>query len=334
MSMENPIIGITMGDPSGIGPEIIAKALNERSIHDICRPLVIGDAQTMRAALELVSGTSKVKSITDVGESLFEQGIMNVNDLKNVDIGTLKKGVIDKRSGKAAVEYVKKAIELALRGDIDAIATAPLNKEAINLAGFNYNGHTELLAEATGTEDYAMMLVAGRLRVVHVTTHVALGKVSELIRKKRVMTTIKLTDQSLRSLGIKNPNIAVAGLNPHAGEGGLFGSEEKLEIRPAVEECRSLGISVEGPFPSDTVFLRGSHGDFDAVIAMYHDQGHIPVKTLGFEEGVNVTIGLPIIRTSVDHGTAFDIAWKGKANPRSMIEAIRLASELARSKKK
>ena len=221
-----------------------------------------------------------------------------------------------------------------MSGDIDAIATAPLNKEAINLAGFNYNGHTELLAEATGTEDYAMMLVAGRLRVVHVTTHVALGKVSELIRKKRVMTTIKLTDQSLRSLGIKNPNIAVAGLNPHAGEGGLFGSEEKQEIRPAVEECRSLGISVDGPFPSDTIFLRGSRGDFDAVVAMYHDQGHIPVKTLGFEEGVNVTIGLPIIRTSVDHGTAFDIAWKGKANPRSMIEAIRLASDLARSKKK
>ena len=219
-----------------------------------------------------------------------------------------------------------------MRGEIDAIVTAPLNKEAMNLAGFNYHGHTELLAESTGTDDYAMMLVARDLRVVHVTTHVALRNVNDLIKKDRVVKTIKLTDRALRSLGIKKAKIAVAGLNPHAGEGGLFGSEEKEEIEPAIEYCRSLGLSVAGPFPPDTVFLRGLRGEFDAVIAMYHDQGHIPVKTLGFEEGVNVTIGLPIIRTSVDHGTAFDIAWKGNANPKSMIEAIKLASGLARSR--
>jgi len=330
--MENPIVGITMGDPSGIGPEIVSKALGERDVYEICRPIVIGDAETMRAASGIVSGAPRIRSVEDVGEAGFRQGMIDVLDLRNVNIRTLSKGVIDRQSGRAAVEYVMRAIELAVRGDIDAIATAPLNKEAMNLAGFRYHGHTELLAEATGTRDYAMMLVAGELRVVHVTTHVALREVSDLIKKDRVMTTIKLTDQALRSLGIKKPTIAVAGLNPHAGEGGLFGSEENEEIRPAVEECRSTGISVEGPFPPDTVFLRGRRGDFDAVVAMYNDQGHIPVKTLGFEEGVNVTIGLPIIRTSVDHGTAFDIAWQGKADPRSMMEAIRLAAHMAKSR--
>jgi 4-hydroxythreonine-4-phosphate dehydrogenase len=330
--VENPIVGITMGDPSGIGPEIVAKALREGDVYEICRPLVIGDAGTMRAASGIVPGAPQTRSVESVGEAEFRHGTMDVLDLRNVDMGTLRRGAVDRRSGRAAVEYVTRAIELAVRGDIDAIATAPLNKEAMNLAGFRYHGHTELLAEATGTRDYAMMLVAGELRVVHVTTHVALREVSDLIKKDRVKSVIMLTDRALRSLGMKKPAIAVAGLNPHAGEGGLFGSEEIEEIGPAVEECRSTGISVEGPFPPDTVFLKGKRGEFDAVVAMYHDQGHIPVKTLGFEEGVNVTIGLPIIRTSVDHGTAFDIAWKGKADPRSMVEAIKMAAHLATAK--
>jgi len=329
---EKPIIAITMGDPSGIGPEIIAKALGQGDIYDICRPIVMGDAEVMAAAVKMVPQNLQVNPVDAIARASFRLGIIDVLDLKNIDVNTLQRGKVDRDSGRAAVEYVQRAIDLALKGEVDAIATAPLNKEAMNLAGFLYPGHTEILAETTGSKDYAMMLLAGSLRVIHVTTHTSLRKACDLIKKERVATTIRLTDRAMKDLGIARPRIAVAGLNPHGGEGGLFGTEELDEIAPAVKECRSEGILAEGPFPPDTVFLRGKRGEFDAVVAMYHDQGHIPVKLLGFEEGVNVTIGLPIIRTSVDHGTAFDIAWKGVADPRSMVEAIRVATEMAKAR--
>jgi len=332
MREEKPIIAITMGDPSGIGPEIIVKALGEERICEICRLIVIGDAGVMAAASKLVSPNLQVNPVDAITQASFRLGIIDVLDLKNIDINSLEHGKVDRDSGRAAVEYVKKAIDLAIKGDVDAIATAPLNKEAMNLAGFPYPGHTEILAETTGSKNYAMMLLAGSLRVVHVTTHISLRKACDQIKKERVATTIRLTDRAMKDLGIARPRIAVAGLNPHAGEGGLFGTEEHDEIAPAVKECRSGGILAEGPFPPDTVFLRGKRGEFDAVVAMYHDQGHIPVKILGFEEGVNVTIGLPIIRTSVDHGTAFDIAWRGVADPRSMVEAIWVAAEMAKAR--
>jgi 4-hydroxythreonine-4-phosphate dehydrogenase len=330
--MKKPIIAITMGDSSGIGPEIIAKALGDGKIYEMCNPIVIGDAGVMAAALKLVSPNIQVNPVDAIAQASFRLGIIDVLDLRNIDVNSLQRGKIDRNSGRAAVEYVKEAIDLAIKGDVDAIATAPLNKEAMNLAGFPYPGHTEILAETTGSKNYAMMLLAGSLRVVHVTTHISLRKACDSIKKERVATTIRLTDHAMKDLGIARPRIAVAGLNPHAGEGGLFGTEEIEEIAPAIKECRSEEILAEGPFPPDTIFLRGKRGEFDAVVAMYHDQGHIPVKVLGFEEGVNVTIGLPIIRTSVDHGTAFDIAWRGVADARSMVEAIRVAAEMAKAR--
>jgi len=331
MNEEKPIIAITMGDPSGIGPEVIAKTLGEGRIYDICRPIVIGDAKIMAGAAKLAPKNLQVNSVEVIAQGGFRLGAIDVLDLKNIDIDSLQRGKVDRDSGRAAVEYVQRAIDLAIKGEVDGIATAPLNKEAMNLAGFSYPGHTEILAETTRSKNYAMMLLAGPLRVVHVTTHTSLRQACDRVKKERVATTIRLTDRAMKDLGIAKPRIAVAGLNPHAGEGGLFGTEDVDEIAPAVQECRSEGILAEGPFPPDTVFLRGKRGEFDAVVAMYHDQGHIPVKMLGFEEGVNVTIGLPIIRTSVDHGTAFDIAWKGVADPRSMVEAIRIAAEMAKA---
>ena len=331
MNEEKPIIAITMGDPSGIGPEVIAKALGEGRIYELCRPIVIGDAKIMAGAAKLAPKNLQVNSVEVIAQGGFRLGAIDVLDLKNIDIDSLQRGKVDRDSGRAAVEYVQRAIDLAIKGEVDGIATAPLNKEAMNLAGFSYPGHTEILAETTRSKNYAMMLLAGPLRVVHVTTHTSLRQACDRVKKERVATTIRLTDRAMKDLGIAKPRIAVAGLNPHAGEGGLFGTEEVDEIAPAVQECRSEGILAEGPFPPDTVFLRGKRGEFDAVVAMYHDQGHIPVKMLGFEEGVNVTIGLPIIRTSVDHGTAFDIAWKGVADPRSMVEAIRIAAEMAKA---
>ena len=327
-----PIIAITMGDPSGIGPEIIAKALQDERTYDTCRSVVVGDARVMAMAAKLCSDKIRVNPIKSPQQACFERGVIDVLDLENVDTQVLQRGKIDKNSGRAAVEYVKQAIRLALRGEVNAIVTAPLNKEAMNLAGFTYPGHTEILAEATASKSYAMMLLAGPLRVVHVTTHTALRRACDLIKRERVAMTIRLTDRALKELGIARPRIAVSGLNPHAGEGGLFGSEETNEIGPAIQECTKEGILAEGPLPPDTVFLRGKRAEFDAVVAMYHDQGHIPVKLLGFEEGVNVTIGLPIIRTSVDHGTAFDIAWKGIADPRSLLEAVRVAAEIAKAR--
>ncbi|MEM2942207.1 MAG: 4-hydroxythreonine-4-phosphate dehydrogenase PdxA [Candidatus Bathyarchaeia archaeon] len=328
-----PIIGITMGDAAGIGPEIIDKALSKQEIYKISRPIVIGDLSVLVDALNVARVDLKFRSVTGPSYAKFEFGTVDVVDLKNIRLSELRMGQVQAMAGKASVEYVKKAVELALGGEIDAIVTAPLNKEAMNMGGYDYAGHTEILADLTKTKDYAMMLVAGRLRVVHVTTHVSMREACSLIKRERVSTVIRLTNDVLQKLKVEKPRIAVAGLNPHAGEGGMFGDEEIREITPAIEASRNSGIDVVGPMPPDTVFLRASRGEYDAVVAMYHDQGHIPVKMLGFESGVNVTIGLPIIRTSVDHGTAYRRAGLrlGTGDPTSLEEAIRLAVQMADS---
>lgn len=331
-----PTIGITMGDAAGIGPEIIDKALSKKEIYKISRPIVIGDASVLSDALKVAKVKVKIQTVAGPSSARFEFGTIEVIDLKNIRLSELKMGQVQAMAGKASVEYVQKAVELTLRGEIDAMVTAPLNKEAMNMSGYDYAGHTEILADLTKTKDYAMMLVAGKLRVVHVTTHVSMRQACSLIKKERVLTVIRLTHQVVQRLGTEKPKIAVAGFNPHAGESGMFGDEEIREITPAIEDARKSGMDVLGPMPPDTVFLRASKGEFDAVVAMYHDQGHIPVKMLGFESGVNVTIGLPIIRTSVDHGTAYRRAGLrlGTGDPTSLEEAIKLAVQMARSSRR
>ena len=338
-----PTIGITMGDAAGVGPEIISKALSLKEIYEVCKPVVIGDSKVMEQAVKIAKVDLKVNPIRDLREAVFEHGTIDVVDLRNIELNKLVMGKVNAMAGKASVDYIKKAVALALSDAIKAIVTAPISKEAINKAGYHYSGHTELLADLTKTRDYTMMLIAGPLRVTHVTTHMSLREACNKIRRERIYKVIKLTDKALREMEINDPRIAVAGLNPHCGEGGLFGREEIEEIKPAVETARKEGINVVGPLPADTVFVRAKGGAYDAVVAMYHDQGHIPVKMLGLEwdekrrewtrvSGVNITIGLPIIRTSVDHGTAFGKAGKGTANPQSMIEAIKLAAKMAASR--
>ena len=334
-SRGRPIIAVTMGDPAGIGPEIILKALsgdNGARIRAQCRPLVVGSAEMLRHAAAVLglgaAALRRVGSADAVAETAGAEDAIAVWDLP-LDPASVPAGVEGAEAGRAAVEAVRAAVELALAGRVDAIATAPLNKAAIHRAGFAYAGHTELLADLTNTRDYAMMLVAGTLRVVHVSTHVSLREAIERVRENRIRTVIEIADRTLRRMGIAAPRIAVAGLNPHAGEGGLFGREEIEVIAPAVGQARVAGFDASGPHPPDTVFYRASRGEFDIVVAMYHDQGHIPVKLAGFETGVNVSVGMPFLRTSVDHGTAFDIAYKGVASPGSLIEAILLAARLA-----
>ena len=310
-----------MGDPTGVGPEIIVKALHSSP----SRAVVIGDAAVMQAAVEIVKLPVTIRSIQNVNEAKFTEGTIDVLDLRNVDMKKLVRGKVSPMGGSAAFDYIERATKLALAKEIDAIVTAPLNKEALNMAGHAYPGHTEILAHLCNVSDDVMMLVAGSLRVSHVTTHVSLRQACDLVKKERIIRVLQLTNQAVQRMGVKAPRLAVSGLNPHAGEGGLFGNEEIDEIAPAVATARASGLNVVGPLPPDTVFWRAGQGEFDAVIAMYHDQGHIALKMADFERGVNVTLGLPIIRTSVDHGTVFDKAGKGTANPTSMIEAMKLA---------
>nr|WP_263324035.1 4-hydroxythreonine-4-phosphate dehydrogenase PdxA [Neobacillus sp. Marseille-Q6967] len=324
-----PIIAITMGDAAGVGPEIIIKALENKAIYDQCDPIVIGDTTILTRALGFAGSKLAIRSISQIEEAKNEYGTVDCLDLKLLN-EHLPVGKVSKEAGNAAFRYLEKAISLAKEKKIDAICTAPLNKEALHLGGHIYPGHTEILAELTGTEDFAMMLSAPKLRVIHVTTHVGLIKAVELINPARVYNVIQLADKTLKKAGIALPKIAVCGINPHAGENGLFGNgEEEEKIIPAVQKAVSEGINVVGPLPADTLFFRATRGDFDIVVAMYHDQGHGPIKVLGLESGVNITVGLPIIRTSVDHGTAFDIAGKGIASEESLVEAIRQAVELA-----
>ncbi len=336
-----PILGITMGDPGGIGPEICAKALTGDVAYDICRPLVVGDAGVMRHAVNFCGLELDVFPVVKPSDGTYRKGRIDVLDLTNMPVADLRHKTVTPLQGKASFEYVARAIDLALAGDIDATVTGPINKASINAAGFHYAGHTEIYADLTGTRNYTMMLVEGEFRVTHVSTHVSLREACNRVKKQRVETVVDLTHDALTRLGIPKPHIAVAGLNPHCGEGGLFGTEDDREIAPAVVAARGKGRRVEGPLPADTVFSKMRGGMFDAVVVMYHDQGHIPTKLVGFQyddttgtwgqmAGVNVTLGLPIIRTSVDHGTAFGKAGEGRANPQSMIEAIRLAALMAR----
>ena len=309
-----------MGDPSGVGPEIVMKSLAHREVYNFCRPIVIGDAERLNAAGKIC------------GLKLRVPGDVECIDLKNVP-KDLPWGKLSAVAGDAAFQFVKLATELAMRGEADAICTAPINKEALQAAGHMYPGHTELLAELTGTPEVSMMLTAPRLRVIHVTTHMGLLDAIDRIEPGLVKRTIIRGDGVLQRAGIPRRKIGVCGINPHAGENGLFGrGEEESKIAPAIAACRARGIDVEGPLPADTLFYRAARGDFDMVVAMYHDQGHGPVKVLGLEAGVNITVGLPVIRTSVDHGTAFDIAGTGKADERSLLEALRQAAALAGSR--
>jgi 4-phospho-D-threonate 3-dehydrogenase / 4-phospho-D-erythronate 3-dehydrogenase len=329
-----PILAITSGDPAGIGPEIILKALKNLAVFEQCRPVVIGDRRILqRAADQIGLYPVAFDVVSEPSAGTLRPDRITLIDLGNAVPEDCPVGQLRAASGKAAVEYVLRACDLAVQGQVDAIVTAPLNKEAINLAGFQYAGHTEILTEYTRAKNVSMLLVGSNMRVVHVSTHVSLEEAIRRVTQKRVEEVILLAHTACRALGIAEPRIAVAGLNPHAGENGLFGSQESQEIMPAVLAARARGLRVSDPQPPDTVFLRMVKGEFDIVVAMYHDQGHIPMKLLGFDEGVNVSIGLPIIRTSVDHGTAFDIAGKGLASANSLLAAIRVACQMAAARK-
>jgi 4-hydroxythreonine-4-phosphate dehydrogenase len=328
---ERPMIAMTMGDAAGVGPEVIMKSLSRPEFYAQCRPLVIGDAVRLRAAGRLVGSALEVRglSLDEFDQAKFQHGTVDCVDLKLIP-DDLPWGKLSALAGDAAYQYIKVAADLALSGKVAAICTAPLNKEALQAGGHHFPGHTELLAHLCGTEEVSMMLSTPKMRVLHVTTHIGLIDAVAKIEPGLVERTIARGHAAMVSAGIPNPRIAVCGINPHAGENGLFGyGEEESKIAPAIAACRARGWNVEGPSPADTLFFRAQRGDFDLVVAMYHDQGHGPVKVLGLESGVNITIGLPVIRTSVDHGTAFDIAGTGKADEGSMLEAVRLAIELA-----
>jgi 4-hydroxythreonine-4-phosphate dehydrogenase len=328
LHMDAPLIAVTMGDPAGIGPEIVAKMFADPGFRDQNRALVVGDPAILERAARLLELPLRVNEIEGPEEATFEPDTVDVLAVGGL-LEDLPFGALDARAGDAAFRYLERATELANAGRVGAIATAPLNKEAMHLAGHKYPGHTEILAELTGTKDYAMMLVTEELNVIHVSTHVALREAIERVRPERELAVIRLAHDALRKLGVEKPRVAVAGLNPHAGESGLFGTEDAEQIAPAVEAAKEEGIDATGPWPPDTVMMRARRGDFDIVVVQYHDQGHIPVKLMGFDTGVNVTVGLPFFRTSVDHGTAFDIAGTGKAEHASMQAALDLARKLA-----
>ncbi|MBA0193226.1 D-threonate 4-phosphate dehydrogenase [Pectobacterium carotovorum] len=323
------IIAVTMGDPAGIGPEIIIKSLAEGELSG-ASAVVVGCVQTMRRILALnIVPAVELKIIDKPADAVFAPGVINMIDEPLEDPQALKPGVVQAQAGDLAYRCIKKATVLAMAGEVHAIATAPLNKEALHSAGHLYPGHTELLAKLTNSRDYAMVLYTDKLKVIHVSTHIALRKFLDTLNRDRVETVIEMADVFLKRVGFTHPRIAVAGVNPHAGENGLFGDEEITIVSPSVEAMKAKGIDVYGPCPPDTVYLQAYEGQYDMVVAMYHDQGHIPLKLLGFYDGVNITAGLPFIRTSADHGTAFDIAWTGKAKSESMAISIQLAMQLA-----
>jgi 4-hydroxythreonine-4-phosphate dehydrogenase len=328
-----PVIGITMGDAAGIGPEIIVKSLAHPELYDTCQPLIIGDTKRLQKVDEIVGTGLKFNTIGHPRDALFTPGTVDCIDLGLIP-EDLPFGKISPIAGDAAYRYIERTIDLIKDGELQAICTAPLNKEALHAGGHIFPGHTEILAHLVGIEEVSMMLSAPGLRVIHVTTHIGLIDAINKIEPGLVLRTIERAHDTLQRAGIENPRIGVCGINPHAGENGLFGyREEEDKIIPAINETHSRGWSVEGPLPADTLFFRAGRGDFDIVVAMYHDQGHGPVKVLGLEAGVNITVGLPVIRTSVDHGTAFDIAGKGIADERSLLEALRQAIELANREK-
>lgn len=324
------IVAVTMGDPAGIGPEIIVKSLQSDILKEV-KAVIIGSAELLKKQLNMkLFDNTRFHIIDNVKDAIFSTGVINIIDVPLADLDTLTPGEVQPQAGDLAYRCIKKATELALNKDVASIATAPLNKEALHSAGHMYPGHTELLAKLTDSKDVAMVLYTENLKVIHVTTHVSLRNFLDNLNSKRIETVINIANDFLKLVGYEKPNIAVAGVNPHAGEHGLFGDEEIKFVTPAIEKMQAQGIQVTGPCPPDTVFLQAHQGKFDIVVAMYHDQGHIPLKLLGFYDGVNIAAGLPFIRTSADHGTAFDIAWKGIAKPDSMIESIRLAALLTK----
>ena len=342
-----PVLAITAGDPAGSGPEITAKVFASDYIFGICKPLVIGDPCVLEQALKFTGLTDVVKihPVTSVSEALFEVGTMDVYDMKLInDPEEVGIGTINAVAGEAGFQYVVKAIELAMADEVDGTITNAISKEAINLAGHHYSGHTEIYADYTGTKKYCMMLAHEDFRVVHVSTHVSLREACDRCKKERILDVIEMADQVCKDLGIEEPKVAVAGLNPHCGEHGMFGTEEIEEITPAIEEAKAEGIHAVGPCPPDTIFSQAIGGWYDIVVCMYHDQGHIPTKVQGFVynreiqawnavAGINITLGLPIIRVSVDHGTAFDHAGKGDANELSLINSIEYGAKMALNRK-
>ena len=341
---ELPILAITMGDPAGIGPEIVARALSHQETYQQCRPIVTGDAAVIRKAVELLGLSLTVNAVERVADARFEYGTIDVYDLHCIDMSTFRFGEVQAQCGNAAFVSIRKAIDLAMTGEVDGTVTAPLNKEALNLAGHHFDGHTEIYATFTHTKKYAMLLADEFLRVIHVSTHVPLRKACDLVKRERIIEVTELISDACQQFGIEHPRIGIAGLNPHSSDNGLFGDEEALEITPAVEELQQRGFNVVGPVPPDTLFAKAKCGQFDGCVAMYHDQGHIPFKVVGFNwnqetgkmdsvKGVNITLGLPIIRVSVDHGTAFDVAGKGIASEDALMLSIDYATRMATNKK-
>jgi len=317
----SPVFGLTMGDPAGIGPEIALRALTDSRIN--CKVIIIGDY----SILDIYHRTLKIQKPLNVISAVenFNDRAINVLDMKQMTHNNFKPAQVQKSCGIASFRYIEKSIELALSGEIAGVITNPINKESLHLAGFDYPGHTEIYAEKCGVKEYSMLFWLKNVGVAHVTTHCSLRSAIDLVKREQVTMTVKLLNNAMRRLGVANPRIAVGGLNPHAGEGGLFGDEEILEIIPAITSCRNDGINVSGPYPPDTVFMRAFKGEFDGIVAMLHDHGFVALKSLDFEHGVNITIGLPIIRTSVGHGTAFDLVGKGTASIESLIDAIHAA---------
>ena len=345
--MDRPIIGITMGDPAGNGAELSIQALSHIEVYQNCKPIIIGDANCMKCALELLEKQNDfhINAVKNVSDALFEFGTIDVYDMGLVDIDKRVYGKISEMCGEAAFQYVKKVIELAMSNEIDATVTNAISKEAVNLAGHHYSGHTEIYADFTKTKKYTMMLAHNDLRVVHVSTHVSLREACDRVKKDRVYEVIKIANDACKAIGIEKPKIGVAGLNPHCGENGMFGTEEIGEIQPAIDKAISEGIDIpeKKPTPPDTIFSKALGGWYDIVVAMYHDQGHIPLKVKGFVynkelkkwdavAGINVTLGIPVIRVSVDHGTGFDLAGKGVSNEISLSNSIEYAVLLAKNK--
>lgn len=341
--MMKPKLAITMGDPAGIGAEIAVKALGNSSIYDISIPFVIGDREAMQEAIGFTQSNLSLRTIDHPAQAAGKYGVIDLIDLKILPPRAWEYKKVSKQTGEASFQYVARGIEMANKGEVHAVVTGPINKESLNLAGHHYSGHTEIFAEMTKTKNYAMLLCSKKLNVIHVTTHVSMRDACDKITRERVLNVIRLADAAMGLMGIENAKIGVAGLNAHCSENGLFGFEEERAIIPAVEDAQKEGILADGPVPPDTVFVKALAGTYDIVVAMYHDQGHIPVKLSGFEldlrtnryvsmSGINTTIGLPIIRTSVDHGTAFGKAGEGRANEESLIDAIKMAALMASNK--
>ena len=341
--MQRPILAITMGDPAGVGPEITVKAFNRQEIYEACIPIVVGDYEAIKEAVEFTHSNLTINCIKEPEEAAGVFGKIDLINLEFLAPRSWQYKTVSALCGDASFQYVKRGIELAMDKRVHGVVTGPINKEAINLAGHHYAGHTEIFATLTGCKNYAMLLTSGNLRVIHVTTHVSMRQACDRITKERVAMVIRLADEAMKLMNIANPRIGVAGFNAHCSENGLFGDEEARAIIPAIEEAKKEGIQVDGPVPPDTVFVKAIAGMYDIVVAMYHDQGHIPVKLSGFKldvktnrysaiSGINTTVGLPVIRTSVDHGTAFGKAGEGRANEESLVDSIHLAVVMAKNK--